>query len=87
MEGLVIGILTAALLSTVGPLGTALFQLRGDVAKLAERLTALEVGQAEMRGEVAQVRGEIRWAAHGLETLKPAERLGVRAARHVCGAV
>lgn len=52
-------ILTAALFSTVGLLGTALFQLRGDVAKLAERLTALEVGQAEMRGEIAQVRGEI----------------------------
>jgi hypothetical protein len=59
MEALLIGILTTALFATVGLLGTALFQLRGDVAGLAERLTALEVGQAELRGEMAEVRGEV----------------------------
>ncbi len=59
MEGLLIGVVTTGFFATVGLLGTALFQLRGDVAKLAERLTALEVGQAELRGEIAELRGEI----------------------------
>ncbi len=52
MQGLTIAVLASGMFATIGLLATALFQLRGEMRQLGERMGALEAAQIELRGEV-----------------------------------